>query len=175
MSQRKIIAVTGAASGIGLAVVQRLHADGHLVISLDLPSKTEVQALAQLGVESLALDVTDEASVARAHAQIIAKHGAVDGLVNSAGVIQKRQSPDQLSMQDWDRVVNTNMRGTYVCCAIFGAHMVKQGRGAIVNIASITSYAAVPLHAYAPSKAGVLSITQCLAAEWGHAGIRVTR
>ena len=76
-------------------------------------------------------------------------------------------------MQAWDFVVNTDMRGTYMSCAIFGSHMAEVGRGAIVNIASITSTNGVPLHAYAPAKAGVLSITQCLAGQWGHAGVRV--
>lgn len=173
MSQQKVIAVTGGASGIGLAVVERLHADGHLVISLDLPAKADAPAIKALGIPTLTIDVNDESSVRQAHADILAKHTRVDGLVNSAGVIQKRQSPDRLAMKDWDFVVDTDMRGTYLCCAVFGSHMVEQRTGAIVNIASVTSTNGVPLHAYAPAKAGVLSITQCLAGEWGHAGVRV--
>lgn len=173
MSNPKIMVVTGGASGIGLAVVQKLHADGHSVVSLDLPGKTETPALKDLGVATLPIDVNDEASVRAAHAAIIDQHGAVDGLVNSAGVIQKRESPDKLDMKDWDFVVDTDMRGTYLCCAIFGSHMVEQEKGSIVNIASVTSTSGVPLHAYAPAKAGVLSITHCLAGEWGHAGVRV--
>ena len=171
--RQKVFAVTGGASGIGLAVVQRLHADGHLVVSLDLPDKTHDLALKALGVQTMPIDVNDEASVREAHAAIIKTYSSVDGLVNSAGVIQKRQTPDQLSMADWDFVVNTDMRGTYLCCAVFGSHMAEQKRGSIVNIASITSTSGVPLHAYAPAKAGVLSITQCLAGQWGHAGVRV--
>jgi len=173
MSRQKVFAVTGGASGIGLAVVERLHTDGHLVVSLDLPDKTNTPALKALGILTLPIDVNDEVSVRDAHAAIIKAHGAVNGLVNSAGVIQKRQTPDQLSMKDWDFVVDTDMRGTYLCCAVFGSHMVEQRGGAIVNIASITSTCGVPLHAYAPAKAGVLSITQCLAGQWGHAGVRV--
>ena len=173
MNRQRIIAVTGGASGIGLAVVERLHADGHLVISLDLPDKTDTPKLKALGIQTLPLDVTDEASVRSAHAAIIKAHGAVDGLVNSAGVIQKRQEPHELAMKDWDIVVDTNMRGTYLCCAVFGSHMVEQKRGSIVNIASVTSTNGVPLHAYAPAKAAVISITQCLAGQWGHAGVRV--
>lgn len=169
----KVIAVTGGSSGIGLAVVQKLHADGALVISLDLPGKSEVPQLKELGIKTLPIDVNDEASVRQAHALIIQAHGAIDGLVNSAGVIQQRQTPDRLSMKDWDFVVDTDMRGTYLCCAVFGSHMVEKKRGAIVNIASVTSTNGVPLHAYAPAKAGVLSITHCLAGEWGHAGVRV--
>lgn len=173
MSKQRVIVVTGGASGIGLAVVKKMHADGHLVVSLDLPNKTELAELKELGVVTLPLDVNDETSVRRAHAEIIKTFGAVDGLVNSAGVIQERQTPDQLAMKDWDFVVDTDMRGTYLCCAVFGNHMVEKKGGAIVNIASVTSTNGVPLHAYAPAKAGVLSITQCLAGEWGHAGVRV--
>jgi NAD(P)-dependent dehydrogenase (short-subunit alcohol dehydrogenase family) len=173
MSRQKVFAVTGGASGIGLAVVQRMHADGHLVVSLDLPDKTHTPALKTLGVLTLSVDVLDEVSVRGALAAIITAYGAIDGLVNSAGVIQKRQDPDQLAMKDWDTVVNTNMRGTYLCCAVFGSHMVEQKGGSIVNIASVTSTNGVPLHAYAPAKAAVVSITQCLAGQWGHAGVRV--
>lgn len=173
MSTQHVIAVTGGASGIGLAVVERLHADGHRVISLDLPGKTESPAIKALGVPTVPIDVNDEASVRQAQADILKTHGHIDGLVNSAGVIQQRQSPDQLAMKDWDFVVDTDMRGTYLCCAVFGSAMVAQKRGSIVNVASVTSTNGVPLHAYAPAKAGVLSITQCLAGEWGHAGVRV--
>lgn len=173
MSTERVIAVTGGASGIGLAVVQRLHADGHKVISLDLPDKTNAPVLEELGITTLPIDVNDELSVRKAHATLIKDYGAVNGLVNSAGVIQKRQTPDQLSMKDWDFVVDTDMRGTYLCCAVFGSHMAEKKSGAIVNIASVTSTNGVPLHAYAPAKAGVLSITQCLAGQWGHTGVRV--
>lgn len=173
MSRAKVMVVTGGASGIGLAVVHRLNAQGDQVISLDLPEKTDVAALAELGVQTMAINVTDDDMVREVHQDIVRQYGAVDGLVNSAGVIQKRQTPDQLDMADWDFVVDTNMRGTYLCCAVFGSHMVANQRGSIVNIASVTSTNGVPLHAYAPAKAGVLSITQCLAGQWGHAGVRV--
>jgi len=70
-------------------------------------------------------------------------------------------------------VIAVDQRGTYLTCVVFGDAMVKRGHGAIVNIASITSTRSVPLHAYAPAKAAVLSITQCLAGEWGRSGVRV--
>lgn len=173
MTSKKIMVVTGGASGIGLATVKRLHADGHHVISMDLPDRTHSTELQALGVQTMPIDVNDEQSVRDGHQKIIAEHGAIDGLVNSAGVIQKRETPDRMSMKDWDFVVNTDMRGTYLACAVFGSHMAEVGRGSIVNIASITSTSGVPLHAYAPAKAGVLSITQCLAGQWGHTGVRI--
>lgn len=167
------VVVTGGASGIGLATVNYLHQAGWKVVSLDLPGREKVPGFAQRGIDTLPCDVNDEASVERAAEAIVATHGAIEGLVNSAGVIQKREKPEQLTMKDWDFVVNTDMRGTYLSCVVFGRHMLKQRRGSIVNIASITSFRGVPLHAYAPAKAAVVSITQCLAGEWGHQGIRV--
>ena len=99
MSGGQVMVVTGGASGIGLAVVKKLHSQGHKVISLDLPGKTDVPLFETLGIQTLSIDVTDEESVRAAHATIINEHGAVDGLVNSAGVIQKRESPDKLAMK----------------------------------------------------------------------------
>lgn len=167
------VVVTGGASGIGLATVNHLHNTGWIVVSLDLPGREAVAGFAERGIETLPCDVNDEASMQRAAEAVIARHGAIDGLVNSAGVIQKREKPEHLNMKDWDFVVNTDMRGTYLSCVVFGRYMLERGRGSIVNIASITSFRGVPLHAYAPAKAAVVSITQCLAGEWGHRGVRV--
>jgi NAD(P)-dependent dehydrogenase (short-subunit alcohol dehydrogenase family) len=94
-------------------------------------------------------------------------------LVNSAGILQRKLSPEQLDMAEWDKVIAVDQRGTYLCCAVFGARMASLGHGAIVNIASITGSRSIPLHAYAPAKAAVISITACLAAEWGRSGVRV--
>jgi len=76
-------------------------------------------------------------------------------------------------MQEWDKVIEVDQRGTYLTCAVFGARMAERGVGAIVNIASVTGWRSVPLHAYAPAKAAVISMTACLAAEWGRSGVRV--
>jgi NAD(P)-dependent dehydrogenase (short-subunit alcohol dehydrogenase family) len=94
-------------------------------------------------------------------------------LVNSAGILQRKLPPEQLDMAEWDKVIAVDQRGTYLCCAVFGARMASLGHGAIVNIASITGSRSIPLHAYAPAKAAVISITACLAAEWGRSGVRV--
>src|SRR5690606_32623590 len=99
--------------------------------------------------------------------------GPVSVLVNSAGIIQPKLPPERLDMSLWDKVVAVDQRGTYLCCAIYGARMATRGSGAIVNIASITGSRSVPLHAYAPAKAAVICMTQCLAAEWGRSGVRV--
>ncbi len=168
-SQGIVSAITGGASGIGLACAQALAARGDRVVVLDLPtSKTSVNTMA-----FVECDVAQEGSVRRALQRIEAEHGPVSVLVNSAGVIQPRLPPEVLDMAIWDRVMDIDLRGTYLTCAAFGAAMARRGRGAVVNIASITGSRSVPLHAYAPAKAAVISLTQCLAGEWGRSGVRV--
>jgi len=172
-SSSQLAVVTGGSSGIGLSTVHRLHADGWKVVSLDLPGRSAPPELLAMGIDCLGCDVNDEASVRSVEKTIVDKHGPIVALVNSAGVIQKREKPQDLSMKDWDFVVNTDLRGTYLSCVVFARSMLAAGRGSIVNIASVTSFHGVPLHAYAPAKAAVVSVTQSLAAEWGHQGIRV--
>src|SRR6185369_11962276 len=81
--------------------------------------------------------------------------------------------PENLPMATWDEVVRVDQRGTYVAAVLFGTRMAARHRGNIVNIASIAGMRSMPLHAYAPAKAAVIAITECLAAEWGPAGVRV--
>jgi NAD(P)-dependent dehydrogenase (short-subunit alcohol dehydrogenase family) len=76
-------------------------------------------------------------------------------------------------MQAWDEVVRVDQRGTYLACMVFGKRMAVRKRGSIVNIASVAGMRSMPLHAYAPAKAAVISMTECLAAEWGRAQVRV--
>ena len=172
MSQR-VSVVTGGASGIGAACVKHLAQLGDDVVVLDLPGAWQA-AHHQVQVAGvLACDVTDDDKLREVARTIEATYGPVGAVVNSAGILQRRLPPDQLTMQEWDRVVAVDQRGTYLACAVFGEAMVRRGHGAIVNIASITASRSVPLHAYAPAKAAVLSITQCLAGEWGRSGVRV--
>ncbi len=173
MTKPLISVVTGGSSGIGAACVRHLARRGDQVILLDLPGTWSESALKEMGVQAYPCDVTDEQAVREIAAMIESRHGAVAHLVNSAGILQHRLSPDKLTMTEWDRVVAVDQRGTYLCCAVFGSRMAELGQGAIVNIASITGWRAVPLHAYAPAKAAVISMTACLAAEWGRSGVRV--
>lgn len=171
MSVGVLSVVTGGASGIGLACVQHLLARGDVVVAVDLPGKWN-DDLAP-GAIFHACDIADEAQVQRIVKEVEEKHGPVSVLVNSAGVLQQKLPPEKLDMSVWDRVIEVDQRGTYLCAREFGARMAARGNGSIVNIASITGSRSVPLHAYAPAKAAVISITQCLAAEWGRSGVRV--
>lgn len=173
MNSTGISVVTGGASGIGAACVQHLVKRGDRVVVIDLPGAWNPQRVGVQVLGSYEADVTDDDTLRQVAAAIEREHGPVTALVNSAGILQRRLPPDQLTMQEWDRVVAVDQRGTYLCCAIFGTAMVQRGHGAIVNIASITSFRSAPLHAYAPAKAAVASMTECLAAEWGRSGVRV--
>jgi NAD(P)-dependent dehydrogenase (short-subunit alcohol dehydrogenase family) len=87
--------------------------------------------------------------------------------------LQRTLPPEELTLKEWDIVARIDLRGTYVSCAAFGVPMAARGRGAIVNIASVAGMRSGPLHAYGPAKAGVISIGESLAAEWGLKGVRV--
>ncbi len=167
-----VAVVTGGASGIGLACAQELAARGAHVAIVDRDPRAH-EVAKELGGRAWIVDVGDEAAVDRCAAEIDSEFGAPEVLVNSAGIIQKPLPPEQLSMQIWDDVVRIDQRGTYVACVAFGKRMAARRRGSIINIASIAGMRSMPMHAYAPAKAAVISITECLAAEWGPAQVRV--
>jgi NAD(P)-dependent dehydrogenase (short-subunit alcohol dehydrogenase family) len=169
----KTALVTGGASGIGLACATLLAAAGARLIVADKNAEAAMAAASSLGGIDLAVDVGDEASVDAAVQRVAAKAGQVDVLVNCAGVLQRTLPPDQLSLREWDFVARIDLRGTYLCCARFGSAMAERGTGAIVNIASVAGMRSGPLHSYGPAKAGVISLTECLAGEWGPKGVRV--
>lgn len=168
-----IAVVTGGASGIGHACCQVLAKKGWRVVVADIDLSGAQRVAAEVGGIASRLDIGDETATNAEAARIEREIGPVQGLVNSAGIIAVPKAPEDLSMADWDRVTHIDQRGTYVANLAFGNAMTARGRGAIVNIASIAGMRSFPLHAYAPAKAAVISISECLAAEWGRKGVRV--
>jgi len=167
-----VAVVTGGASGIGAACGAELGARGAQVVLLDR-DKNVHEVAATINARSYTADVTDDAALERIASQIEEEAGPVEILVNSAGVLQQPLAPHDLSMRVWDDVIRVDQRGTYLTSVVFAAGMRQRRRGSIINIASIVGSRSAPLHAYAPAKAAVISITECLAAEWGPSGIRV--
>lgn len=167
-----IAVVTGGASGIGLACCRELAQRGATIALVDRDQRAHDVAK-EFGGRAWIVDIADDDAVERCAAQIESEFGAPEVLVNSAGIIQVPLPPEQLSMRVWDDVIRIDQRGTYVACVAFGKRMAARRRGSIINIASIAGMRSMPLHAYAPAKAAVISITECLAAEWGPAQVRV--
>ena len=167
-----VAVVTGGASGIGLACCRELAQRGATIALMDRDQRAHDVAK-ELGGRAWIVDIADDDAVERCAAQIESEFGAPEVLVNSAGIIQVPLPPEQLSMRVWDDVIRIDQRGTYVACVAFGKRMAARRRGSIINIASIAGMRSMPLHAYAPAKAAVISITECLAAEWGPAEVRV--
>lgn len=168
-----VAVVTGGASGIGAACCRVLASRGARVAVLDRDGERAREIADQVGGRAWIADVGDDNSLERAAAEIESDFGPVEILVNSAGIIQQPQRPTDLSMEAYDRVVKVDQRGTYLASVVFARRMLPRGRGSIINIASIAGMRALPLHAYSPAKAAVISMTGCLAAEWGPNGIRV--
>jgi NAD(P)-dependent dehydrogenase (short-subunit alcohol dehydrogenase family) len=167
-----VAVVTGGASGIGAACCRELAARGARIALVDRDKRVHAVAR-EVNGRAWVADVADEAALERCADAIEAELGPVEILVNSAGVIQAALPPDRLSMASWDEVVRVDQRGTYVAAVVFGTRMAARRCGSIVNIASVAGMRSMPLHAYAPAKAAVIAMTECLAAEWGPAQVRV--
>jgi NAD(P)-dependent dehydrogenase (short-subunit alcohol dehydrogenase family) len=117
-------------------------------------------------------DVTDEGSVQALAAALGERFGRCDILVNNAGIMAPVTPLEQLSIEVWDRVMNVNLRGAFLCAKHLARLMLAQGSGAIVNLASIGARVPNDIGPYGPSKAGVLGLTHQMAVEWGPRGIR---
>ena len=167
------IVITGGASGIGEACVRRFVSEGARVVVADVDLDRGRALADALSCYAIAIDVGSDASIDAAVSEIEETIAPVDGLVTSAGILQRPLPPDAFDVDTYDRVLNVDLRGTYLTCRAFGSRMARRGSGSIVNIASIAGLRSMPLHAYSPAKAAVIATTECLAAEWGRSGVRV--
>jgi NAD(P)-dependent dehydrogenase (short-subunit alcohol dehydrogenase family) len=174
----KVALVSGGTSGLGRAIANGFARSGAKVIVASRgPTKVEDAAreLEQHGAGhgGLALDVTDPASVERVVGQVIEGWGGLDILVNAAGITHKTPSME-LTLADWNRVLETNLTGTFLCCQAAGRVMRERGGGCIINIASLASFRALSdVLPYCVSKAGVAMLTKSLANDWAVHEIRV--
>ena len=169
--------VTGGARGIGLAIGQWFLARGHRIALLDIDRQTLERSVAAFdrpdAVLAVHADVRDPQQVAAGVAQVVAKFGRIDKLVNNAGIAVFKPVM-QTSYAEFRDVLNTNLDGAFLCTQACVPEMIKAGGGAIVNIASISGLRASTLRvAYGTSKAALLHLTKQLAVELGDVGIRV--
>ena len=172
--------VTGGASGIGLAAAQRFLEAGARVVIGDLnrdESRKAVQSLGDKGfeLESLEMDVSDEDSIINVFNVVRKTHGSIDVLVNSAGT-GARMDATELPLKLWQKVMDVNLTGCFLCSREAAGSMLEQGSGSIVNVASIMGLVGggiYPNPAYQTSKGGVVNLTRTLALDWAKLGIRV--
>ncbi len=174
----KTAVVIGGTSGIGLAITLGLADAGANVVASSR-RQSEVDAAAQQiearGRQSLNVtsDVSDRKTLEHLLEACVAKFGKVDILVNCAGRTKRSPTLD-VTEEEWNAIMDTNLTGILRSCQVFGKHMIDNGYGRIVNIASLSSFVALfEVAAYAASKAAVASLTKSLAVEWGPKGVLV--
>lgn len=174
----KVAVVTGAGRGIGRAAVLALAQAGADVVlaARSVDQLEEVAAEVQaLGRQALVVptDVADETEVDGLVAATMAEFSRVDVLVNNSGIVASTALLDQ-SPSEWDAVYAVNVRGTYLVTRAVGRHLVDQGHGKVVNVASNFAFSGVPMHAaYCSSKAAVVAFTRSMAVEWARHGVQV--
>jgi len=175
----KTALITGGASGIGLETAKVFAQAGAQVVIGDRNEAALQKAQAQLSdqgisIKTMFLDVTKEDSVVEAMRKVAAL-GSYEILVNSAGT-GARMEATELPLERWQEVLNINLTGTFLCSREAAKTMLKQGKGSIVNVASIMGLiggGVYPNPAYQASKGGVVNLTRSLALDWAYRGIRV--
>ena len=164
----RICIVTGAAQGIGAATVARLAEEGAHVIGCDRRADPMAGA-----AETYAVDVTDRAQVDAMVAAVLARHGRIDVLVNNAGITKDARLV-KMSLEQFDAVIDVNLRGVFHCAQAVAPAMIEHGRGVILNASSVVGlYGNYGQTNYAASKFGVIGFTKTWSRELGPKGVRV--
>jgi 2-hydroxycyclohexanecarboxyl-CoA dehydrogenase len=169
----RVAIVTGAASGIGLAIATRLAADGMAVAIFDRDADAADAAASKISALSVTVDVAERDQIDAGVARVVAELGAPTVLVNNAGV-EGFDPFLKITLEKWNRLLAVNLTGTFQCCQALVPHMAEAGWGRIVNISSSSAQGGQPLMThYVASKAGMIGFTKALALEVGPLGITV--
>ena len=172
----KVALVTGANTGIGQAMAAALASAGADVALVGrTPAKETGEQIRDLGRRAAIIhaDLSTVAPVSDVVDQALAELGALDILVNNAGIIRRADALD-FSEEDWDAVIDTNLKSVFFLSQAAARHMIQRGRGKIINIASLLSFqGGIRVPSYTASKSGVAGLTKLLANEWAPKGINV--
>jgi NAD(P)-dependent dehydrogenase (short-subunit alcohol dehydrogenase family) len=167
--------ITGGASGIGAATVRRFVKEGASVCILDRDLNSAEALATECGGETFALelDVREEPAVARVAEAVLTRWGHVDVLVNNAGS-ELNKTYDQTTLDEWDRVLDTDLKGPWLLCKYFVPSMVARGSGSVINISSLNGLVGFPLStAYGSAKGGLVVFTKDMAIELATSGVRI--
>jgi 2-dehydro-3-deoxy-D-gluconate 5-dehydrogenase len=170
--------VTGGGSGIGLGMARGLAAHGATIVIADYHAERAAAAVLELQglgatASALDVDVTDDDAVRAMIRETVKRHARLDILINNVGT-NVRATPDELSIDDWRKVMDTNLSSAFLASHLAYPEMKKVGGGKIVNVASIMAIFANPLApAYAASKGGIVQLTKSCAIAWAKDGIQV--
>ena len=176
----KVAIVTGAAQGIGRAIAEAFVRNGAVVALADIQEEKGRATAAELGAAAsfYPCDVSDAAQVREVFASVVEAHGRLDIAVNNAGIntgkLEERVTIDQYPEEVWRRIMSVDLDGAFYCSKAAASHMVSAKSGVIVNIASIAGVVPLRLQVgFVAAKAGVIRMTEAMAAELGPLGIRV--
>jgi gluconate 5-dehydrogenase len=175
----KVAVVTGGGRGIGFALAEALAEHGALVVICGRTQEVLDQAVAALRArglraEACRADVADEADVIALRDVVLDAHGRIDILVNNAGINPIYRSIEKTGLDDFNRIIGTNLGGVFLCCKYLGTEMAARGVGSIVNVTSVAGHVgllkSVP---YCAAKGGAELLTKALALDWAPKGVRV--
>jgi len=178
--ENKVVLITGAGNGLGRAMAGAFAANGARLFLLDIDNDALLRAKGELedshpGLEVLSghASTADHAAVERLAAVAHGHYGTIDVLLNNAGIGMNMPTLE-LSAENWKHAIDVNLNGVFYCAQAVGRYMHRQGRGVILNMASMYGTIAAPNRAaYCASKAAVVMLTKALSTEWASAGIRV--
>lgn len=174
----KVVIVTGSGKGIGRSIALTYASEGAMVILAEKDPETGTDAEKAIKASGftavfIRTDISDPEDIKRMVGETVRLFNTIDILINNAG-ISEWASPYELPVEEWDKVINTNLRGTFLCSREAATVMREHGGGSIVNIASTRAFMSEPdSEAYAASKGGIVALTHALAASFAGDHIRV--